>query len=638
MKSEETISNPSGNPTLSSLLDARLSRREVLKGGMGLATLAFFGPSLLGPDSRAAAREACTGVSATIGFKPVPASKDDAVHVPEGYEARVLIAWGDPVSDGPAFKQDASNTAAEQQQQYGMHNDGMHFFSMAEGDSSHGLLVVNHEYTDDGLLHSDGMATWSAEKVKKSQAAHGVSVIEIKQVNGEFQVVRPSRFARRITAYSPIAIAGPAAGHALLRTEADPAGLTMLGTLNNCANGHTPWGTYLACEENWHGYFVNPGPNIPAGQQRYGISAEGYGFRWHKFDTRFDAAKHPNEPNRFGWVVEIDPRDPASTPVKRTALGRFKHEGAAVVLSKNRHVVVYMGDDEPFEYIYKFVSKEPFNGAGEAGNKTLLDQGTLYVAKFNDDGGGEWLPLVHGRNGLTAEKGFNSQAEVLIKARLAADTVGATKMDRPEWIAVHPETQEVYCALTNNSKRGADSVNKVNPRASNAMGHILRWCEAESDPASTRFRWDVFVLCGDSANSDPNHRGNVSGDAFGSPDGLAFDGFGRLWVATDISTAILNTGPYARIGNNQLLAVDIQTRKAHRFLTGPVNCEVTGITWTPDYRTLFVNIQHPGEPHDARTDPAQPKARSSWPDGASGRRPRSATLVIRRKGGGRIGD
>jgi secreted PhoX family phosphatase len=479
-----------------------------------------------------------------------------------------------------------------------------------------------------------------------------VSVIEVEFTGKRWKVVRPSRYARRITARTPMRISGPAAGHPLMQTAADPKGTRVLGTINNCAHGYTPWGTYLTCEENWNGYFVASGtvpegvpPDIATrvlrGQQRYGLSATGAGYRWHEHDPRFDASVHYNEPHRFGWVAEIDPFNPRSTPVKRTALGRIKREGAWVCETWNGRAVVYMGDDERFEYIYKFVSLLPWRDHLDRGDSPL-DHGTLYVAKFNEDGTGRWLPLVHNRGPLNAENGFSSQAEVLIETRRAADLVGATKMDRPEWIASYPDKRraELYVTLTNNNRRaamGQPGTDAANPRGNNIYGHILRWEEDRADFASLSFKWDIFVLAGDPTSADPVKQGNIDGDAFGSPDGLWFDDDGRLWIQTDISTSVVGVGDYANIGNNQMLVADPTTKEIRRFLTGPKGCEVTGVISTPDRRTMFVNIQHPGEPASERNDPANPKAVSSWPDGAAGGRPRAATIVIRRKDGGIIG-
>ncbi len=396
------------------------------------------------------------------------------------------------------------------------------------------------------------MEPWTIEKVRKSQAAHGVSVVEVRRDGEKWSVVRPSPRAFRVTAATPIRIGGPAAGHPWLQTAADPTGRAALGTLNNCASGPTPWGTYLTCEENFNGYFVNRSGAVPPLQKRYGINERGFGYRWHEHDVRFDAAAHPNEPNRFGWVVEVDPYDPGATPVKRTALGRFKHEGATVRLAADRRAVVYMGDDERFEYIYKFVSRHPWDpGMGRAAGLRLLDEGTLWVAHFHPDGSGEWRELAHGRSGLDAGAGFASQAEVLINARGAADRVGATAMDRPEWVAVHPDSGEVYCTLTNNTNRGkgaAPAADPANPRADNVFGHIVRWRERGGDAAATRFDWDVFVLCGNPALADAGKHGTIKGDVFGSPDGLWFDRRGVLWIQTDVSTSALGKGDYASSG------------------------------------------------------------------------------------------
>jgi uncharacterized protein len=436
-------------------------------------------------------------------------------------------------------------------------------------------------------------------------------------------------------------LTGPAAGHPWLQTAADPAGLTVLGTLNNCAHGVTPWGTYLTCEENFNAYFVNRSGAVPALQRRYGINERGFGYRWHEHDSRFDAVVHPNEPSRFGWVVEIDPYDPQRPAVKHTALGRMKHEGAELAVARDRRIVFYMGDDERFEYLYKFVSRDPWDPArGREAGMRLLENGILYAARFNGDGGGEWLELTHGKNGLRAASGFPTQAEILINTRGAADVVGATKMDRPEWVAVHPTTGEAYCALTNNvnrGKAGSPGSDPSNPRPDNVFGHIVRWRETGGDAAATRLEWDVFVLCGNPTLADANKRGNIKGDVFGSPDGLWFDARGVLWIQTDVSTSVLNKGDYERIGNNQMLAADPATREIRRFLTGPNGCEITGVIATPDGRSMFVNVQHPGETASERSNPAAPKAISSWPDGPAGGRPRAATIVIRKADGGVIG-
>jgi secreted PhoX family phosphatase len=615
-------------PTFQDVLQARLSRRSLLTSGLAAAGLGWLGRT--------------AWAQGPLGFAAVPLSSADTLVVPPGYVAEVLYAWGDPISDGPAFKPDASNGVEDQLRQAGMHHDGMRFFPLPVGQtgSTHGLLAINHEYTDDGLLHPDGMLTWTAEKVRKSQAAHGVSVIEVRLDGGRWSVVRPSRYARRITAATPMTLNGPAAGHPWMQTAADPAGRTALGTMSNCAMGYTPWGTYLTCEENVQFYFVNRSGSLPELQRRYDFTDRGGGYRWHEFDERFDAGRHPNEPNRFGWVVEIDPFDPSRPPVKRTAMGRFKHEGAALAVAADRRVVFYMGDDERFEYVYKFVSRDPYTPGDRAASSKVLEHGRLYAARFDPDGTGVWLELAPGLNGLDAAAGFPTQAEVCIAARRAGDVAGATRMDRPEWIAVHPQTGEAYCALSYGEARGRaghPGPGPANPRADNVYGHIVRWRELGGDPTATRFQWDVFILCGDSASADPSRRGDIKGDVFGSPDGLWVDGRGVLWIQTDVSTRLIGKGDYAAMGNNQMLAADPVTRQVRRFLTGPRGCEITGATGTPDGRTLFVNVQHPGEPPSGRSHPGNPKAFGAWPDGASGGRPRSATVVIRRADGGLIG-
>ncbi|GAB3471009.1 PhoX family protein [Polaromonas eurypsychrophila] len=632
--------NTTGNP---SIHEVDGGRRHVLRCTSAAVALLMGSHTLTGHAATAAKGK-------SLGFTSVPVSSADALVVPPEYEAQVLYRWGDATgvagAAAPTFAGDASNSVQEQLLQAGMHHDGMEYFPL-DKNPRHGLLAINHEYTDDGLLHSDGMKTWTAEKVRKSQAAHGVSIIEVVERGGVWRVMPNSRYARRITATTPMAFSGPAAGHALLKTAADPEGARPLGTLNNCAAGQTPWGTFLTCEENWNGYFSAQDKPTPD-ELRYGLRSKGFGYRWHEFDERFDAVKTPNEQNRFGWVVEIDPQDPTQTPIKRTALGRIKHEGATTTLSRDGRAVVYMGDDERFEYVYKFVSRDKVKPGGYRANRELLDHGTLYVARFDAQGYGRWLPLVHGEDGLTAVAGFPSQAEVVIKCRQAADAVGATKMDRPEWVAVHPNTGEVFLTLTNNSARGQGGrmADASNPRNDNIMGHIIRWREGkgqggsgafDGDASATEFRWMHFALAGDPNADKAEYRGTIKGDMYGSPDGLQFDAGGLLWIQTDVSTSAMHKGAYAGMGNNMMLCADPATGETKRFLTGPAGCEITGVTFTPDRRAVFINIQHPGETASERGDPAQPKAVSHWPDGPTGGRPRSATVVIRRKDGGTVG-
>ena len=627
-------SNRSANPDIHSVSDP--ARRVWLHGGLAALAGSALAPLFAG----CAAPTASAGP--LLGFKAIPTSTADTLVVPEGYVATTIAAWGEPIGvagNMPAWREDGSGSAADQALQMGMHHDGIHYYPLA-GSSTRGLLTMNHEYVDDGLLHVAGMANWSAEKVKKAQAAHGVAVIEVERKGAGWDMVRPSPYARRFTASTPFALGGPAAGHPMMKTAADPEGRTVLGTLNNCASGKTPWGTYLSGEENFAHYFAIGDTKTNAHQERWGMRKTAF-YRWNEHDERFDAAKHPNEFNRFGWVVEIDPMDPKSTPVKRTALGRAAHEGAWVAVTKDGRAVVYSGEDSRFEYIYKFVSRDRIapaaNGLTQAqANRELLDHGTLHVARFDADGSGRWLPLVHGQGPLTVANGFADQGEVLIKSRQASDALGATKMDRPEWLAIDQNSGEIFCTLTNNSSRGANGlpgVDAANPRANNVMGQIIRWKE-ERDFDATTMRWSHLVLAGDPANARPEARGNINGDLFACPDGLMLDARGVLWIQTDMHASQMYQGELVRIGNNQMLACDRATGEIRRFLTGPVNCEITGATQTPDGTTMFINIQHPGETPSDRSDPSEPAKFSKWPYGG---RPRSATVVIRRNDGGVIG-
>jgi secreted PhoX family phosphatase len=624
---DDIVSNVTDNKTFEQVVAARLSRR----GALGVGAMAGIGALL--SSVPAVARH---GDEPLLGFQAIPVSSEDKVVVPPGYTAKVLIAWGDPIFDGgPAFQQDGSNSAADQEKQWGMHNDGLVYFPIK--DSERGLIVQNHEYTDDVLLFPDGTANWTAEKTRKSLNAHGVSVIEVsrKKRRGhrshDWKVERASRYARRITGLTPMRIGGPAAGDPRLVTSADSTGKLVLGTLNNCAMGFTPWGTYLACEENFNGYFRKSGTQTEL-ERRYGITAAGFGYLWHTTDSRFNADVEPNEPNRFGWVVEIDPFKRDSKPVKRTALGRFKHEGAWVQETCDGRVVVYSGDDEQFEYIYRYVSNLPWRVA-QRRRIDPLDDGVLYVARFHEDGTGEWLPLTPDNPALAGW----TLSDILINTRGAADAAGATKMDRPEWIDTFPEQLMAIATLTNNSRRGTGTnppVDAMNPRTPNTFGHIIRWYYA-SDFSEPTFGWDIFALAGDPTNAA--HGSTIVGDKYGSPDGIYVSPRGRLWIQTDVSGSTINTGSYAGFGNNQMLCADPWTKETRRFLVGPNVCEVTGVFVTPDEKTMFVGIQHPGEAPSGANDPANPKQYSSWPDGSAGGRPRSSLIVITKDDGGEIG-
>ena len=650
---ENIGSNTSDNRSISDVVAARFSRRAALKGGVGLAALSFFGGASVAGAGSAVASSKKAGKAGLLGFQSVPISTMDNVVVPPGYTARVLIPWGTPLSSsGPAFKDDASNTAAEQAVQVGSSHDGMHFFPMpvkgaslpeqsrGRKESKRGLLVLNHEATDQVLLFTDGTASFTQEKVNKSLNAHGVTIVEVALVKGRWTHV-DSRFSRRITGLTPVTFSGPLT----LADKRLASNNAPMGTLNNCSMGYTPWGTYLACEENFNGYFGTADLKWTPDsvQARYGISRNGFGYLWHTVDPRFDIAKNPREADRFGWVTEIDPFDPTSTPVKRTALGRFKHESCAVTETEGT-VVIYSGDDENLDYVYKFVGNRPYAKVLAEG-KSPLDEGRLYVARFDEDGTGVWLPLVFGEGPLTAANGFADQAEVVWKARVAGDAVGATKLHRPEWVSVDEVTKDVYVTLTNGTGQG-NAPTTVTPRATDPYGSILKWAEAGGDNRALTFAWDLFVLAGDPGL---DAQVDIKGDAFGSPDGIWSDPDRRVWIQTDVSNGAQRTGAYRNLGNNMMLAADPMTREIRRFLTGPNGCEITGVITTPDQRAMFINVQHPGEATTGQVaatptnlsgrvspTPANPSAVSSWPTGGKSR-PRAATVVITKDDGGVIG-
>lgn len=627
MKDDHTLSfddfdeaiNPRPETTdFDRVVESALSRRGFLGGVLATCSFAALGCALVPQAARAA--------TSRFAYDAIGVSTADDITVPAGYKADVVVRWGDPLfSDAPEFDHATRGTSASQKRAFGDNNDGMDVFS--HDDKM--ILVANNEYTNRAILSVSGESTLvDADEIAKGMMAHGVSVMEIAEIDGAWQVVKDSPYNRRITPQTDMALTGPAAGHDLMKTAADATGSTSKGTWNNCGNGVTPWGTYLACEENFNGYFSaeDEAHEVSAELQRYGVSSKDWGYSWAKIDGRFDVAKNPNEPNRAGYVVEIDPTDPTATPRKLTALGRFKHENAEVVVNNDGRVVVYMGDDERGEFMYRFVSEGVY--ALGADTNELLEKGTLSVAMFYDNGTGEWLDLTPETTGMA------SAAEICIHSRQAGSAVGATTMDRPEWITANPNKAEIYCALTNNKNRGLKTnaggdltpVGGPNPREGNKYGQIVRWWPENADHTASGFTWDLYVLAGNPTVHDDDRAGsdNVTSDnMFNSPDGIKFDSNGLLWIQTDGNYG--NAEDFEGHGNNQMLAGDPATGEIRRFLVGPNECEVTGLTWSPDRRTMFVGIQHPGE-----------RGNSHWPEGGAAV-PRSAIIAVTREDGGLVG-
>jgi uncharacterized protein len=646
-RSEDIGRNPTSGPTIDEIITTRLSRREMIERVLGVAASA----AAFGPLSISAARPARADFESRFHFDELTAGSDVNHYVSPGYEADVLIRWGDPVVAGAPVFDPLMQSATAQKLQFGYNNDYLAYFPMpgAPNPSHRGLLVVNHEYTNEELmfpligrqdLKEVGFAKMTAELVGVEMAAHGGSVIEILRENGKWRVVQNSKYARRIDVGTPMEITGPAAGHARMKTNADPTGRQVLGMVNNCAGGVTPWGTWLSCEENFHGYFWGKlADNHPEmrNYKRYGVP--GHAYAWGLFHDRFNLEMEPNEANRFGWIVEIDPVDPTSTPKKRTALGRNKHEGAAGILNKDGRYVIYSGDDERFEYVYRFVTEGRVDLRDLAANRDILDSGTLSVARYNADGTVDWLPLVHGQGPLNTANGFTSQADVLIEARRAADLLGATKMDRPEDVKANPVTQKVYVILTFNERRTPEQVDAANPRARSRFGHIIEMIPPDGDHAASQFRWEILVRCGDPAVAEI---GATFGSAttrhgwFGMPDNLAVDHEGRIWIATDGNSAA-KTGRADGIWGLETEGPLRGTSK--HFYRVPVGAEMCGPCFTPDDETMFVAVQHPGEGPDDEPMAApatfeNPATR--WPDFHPDMPPRPSVVAITKKGGGKI--
>ncbi|TDC31558.1 PhoX family phosphatase [Micromonospora sp. 15K316] len=655
---DHPVPNTSENAYFGDVVNAEVSRRGVVRAGaVGALVLGFSGAAagaLAGAAPAAAAGATVAPEAAGFGrprpgigsgaltFKPIPPNKLDTLVVPNGYDHSVVIRWGDEVvPDAPEFNLHRQ-TAAAQSKQFGYNNDFVGVLPL-DKQGRRALLVVNHEYTNEDLMFPGfpGLDNLSVEQIRVAMAAHGMSVVELERVDetGEWRPVRKGRrqYNRRVTALATrFDLTGPAAGSAWLRTAADPRGRTVIGTLNNCAGGVTPWGTVLSGEENFNQYFVGADgapAELKPKLERYGIPTTtrypSGSRKWERADERFDLARHPNEAHRFGWIVEIDPFDPEARPRKHTALGRFKHEGANVIIAKSGHAVAYMGDDERFDYLYKFVSDKKFmkgdSWTARNHNLSLLESGTLYVAKLEqtsageidgsgklpaDDafnGRGRWIKLVSGNrsfvDGMTA-------ADVLTFTRLAGDKVGATKMDRPEDVEPSQLTGKVYVALTNNTNRGVGSnpkADEANPRNANKHGQILELVEDRADNSAETFAWSLPIVCGDPTDASTYFAGydKTKVSPISCPDNVAFDATGNLWISTDGNALGSNDGLFAT-------ALEGPERgHLKQFMTVPLGAETCGPFITGDNRSVFVAVQHPGEITGASVE--QPA--STWPDG-----------------------
>ncbi|MDW9831215.1 DUF839 domain-containing protein [Sinorhizobium meliloti] len=644
---EDAGRNCSANPTMGDIINRRFSRRSFIGGSLAVAAIS----TTVSPLALLTADEArAEGEASPFDFKEIEAGVDETHHVAEGYDADILLRWGDKVfADSPEFHP-LMQTADAQSRQFGYNNDYVGFIPL-DGNPDHGLLVVNHEYTNAEIMFpnfarvekvtEDGkeedkvvLGEYTKELVDIEMAAHGGTVIEIRKVDGKWQPVLDGKYNRRITATTEMQLSGPAAGHERVKTPPDPTGRKVFGTINNCAGGVTAWGTYMMAEENFNGYFGGElAEDHPEFKQMKRLGTPGGQYEWSKFYDRFDVSKEPNEANRFGWVVEVDPLDPTSVPKKRTAIGRFKHEGCESIVNRDGRVVLYSGDDERYDYVYKFVTKGTYNPDDRAANMDLFDEGTLYVAKFDEDGTVTWMPLVHGEGPLTAENGFASQADVLIDTRLAADALGATKMDRPEDVQPNPKTGKVYVMLTNNTKRKEDEIDAANPRAKNAFGHIVEISETDGDFASTKSRWDVLLKCGDPSVAEVGasfSTATTRNGWFGMPDNCAIDAEGRLWVSTDGN----NEKDTGRTDGVWAVETEGEGRGTSKlFFRVPVGAEMCGPSFNPTSDTFFLAVQHPGDAGLATYE----KPATRWPDFRDDMPVRPAVVAVTRQGGGKIG-
>ena len=613
---EQRDPRPAGNQ-FDAVVDRAISRRGFLGGALAFGSgAAVFGTGLL--SSTTASRAAGHG---GFAFEPIDIATDHEIHVPAGYAHKVLVRWGDALwseADG-AYSPETGVSVDMSDKVFGENTDGMELFEVDGRE----VIAVNSEYVNPKInlpAASEGVPQ-TADEVTLLKNLQGVTVMEVTRGDAGYEVVKDSPLNRRITHETEMTLEGPLAGHDLVKTNADPEGRTVKGTMNNCGSGRTLWGTYLTCEENFNGYFGATG-EMPEGEgySRYGIGGEGR-YAYEIFDPRYDISQEPNEPHRHGFVTEIDPADPASTPIKRTALGRIKHENAAMTQAADGRVVVYMGDDERGEFLYKYVSNGTWEEGQDGGD--LLNDGTLYVAKFNDDMTGEWLALTPETTGMALP-------EILAFTRMAASAAGGTTMDRPEWVAVNPVKPEAYVALTNNSRRGEGatnaggddmSTNAANPRETNNFGQIARWTPADGNHAAEAFTWDLYVMAGNPAVYDNAYAGSeniTEGNMFNSPDGMIFSSDGMLWIQTDGDDD--NEGDFAGMGNNQMLVGNPETGEIARFMTVPNGAEVTGLCFSLDNSVAFVGVQHPG---------------GAWPDGEGA--PRSSIVAVWREDGATIG-
>ncbi len=679
------------------IMDRRLARRSFLKGAAATPVVMAIPTALLPRDAEAENRDDY------LKFKPIAPTTADDVVTPDGYTAHLIIRWGDSLFadtedldtsnliDGALLDEGAADKQAKQ---FGYNCDLNAYFPLAQGAQGgrNGVIAVNHEYVNPPLMFPNypeefgpegpilDFVRTNPEAVRVLKAAHGLTLVEIKKHGHSWGYVKGSPYNVRITADTEMELTGPARGHALFKTDDDPEGARVHGTLNNCAGGKTPWGTVLSCEENIDRYFGRAADLVAAAtgdaaaakivrrHERVAPSEGMSDWAWEEVDERFNVSLHPNEAFRFGWVVEIDPYDPGSTPKKRTALGRFKHEGATTTIAQNGQVVVYSGDDARFEYVYKFVSDGKYNPNDRKANMAILDAGKLYVAKFNDDGTGRWLPLELRANPALGDE-FADQGELLIDARRAGDIAGATPMDRPEDIEVNQKTGKIYVALTNNTRRTNDPAgtrdaqgravptfpNGANPRSPNPSGHVIEITEAGEQTANT-FHWEIFMLCGDPrsdsgsylttmedlddlplASTDTYFAGwsdAASVSPIGAPDNLAFAADGTLWVATD--GAMRTTGYHDGFF---VVPVEGGTRgHLRQFLSVPTDAEACGPELTPDGKTIFCNVQHPGDSGSisGTKGGTPPLPGSDWPD-RNGLPPRPSLVAVTKNDGGKIG-